>query len=158
MSKIRTQAGQTYGISSQLSFHRHNGIFLISTTTRNAELNSVLSGIMNVYTDCIENGITAEELQKAKQFALGNLAFQLEGIGSVAEKLLWLRFFGYDNSRIENHNEIIESLTVEKVNSALKQVLSGTSFVMTAVGRKEEIQNVLEKYGIVRVVNYRSNP
>jgi predicted Zn-dependent peptidase len=158
MSRIRSKTGKTYGISSQIVSRRDSGIFLISTTTQNSKVSDVMEGILDIYRDCTSNGITGEELEKAKQFAAGNLAFQLEGIGNVAEKLLWLRFFGYDNSYIENHAAIINSIGIEQVNDALKNVLASEHFVISAVGKRTEVQRSLEKFGDVRVVNFRSDP
>ena len=158
MNRVRSRTGKTYGISSQIASRRDTGAFMMSTTTQNHQVGDVLAAIIDVYRDTTENGISEEELEKAKQFASGNLAFQLEGIGNVAEKLLWLRFYGYDNSYIENHAAIISSIGIDAVNEALKNVLASEGFVIAAVGRRADIERQLERFGDVRVVNFRSDP
>jgi predicted Zn-dependent peptidase len=158
MEQVRSRTGKTYGISSQIISHRHSGTFLISTTTQNHQVGDVLAAIFDVYRECTSNGVTELELEKARQFANGNLAFQLEGISNVAEKLLWLRFYGYDNSYIENHAAIIDAVRLEQVNEALKNVLASEHFVIAAVGKRTEIGAQLERFGSVRVVDFRSDP
>jgi len=158
MQQIRSRTGKTYGIASQLISNRDFGTFLVSTTTQNHQVKDVLSTVMEVYREVTERGVTDEELEKAKQFAIGNLAFQLEGIGNVAEKLLWLRFYGYDNSYIENYPSTISAVDIAAVNSALQNVLACPGFVIAAVGKRSEVEKQLKEFGEVRTVHFRSNP
>lgn len=156
MAHIRSKEGKTYGISSQLSCARNYGIFSIATSTQNDQAASMLAAITEVYQNFSKNGITQEELDKAKQFVTGNMAFQLEGIVNIVEKLLWLKQFGRDISYVERFNERIESITVDTVNRAIRQHLSSPGFAIVAVGKKEEISETLAKYGKVETVNFRS--
>ncbi|HUI91929.1 MAG TPA: pitrilysin family protein [Chitinivibrionales bacterium] len=158
MAHIRSQEGKTYGISSQFSCNRGFGIFSIATSTQTAKAAEMLTSIMDVCRTFAENGVTGEELDKAKKFALGSMAFQLEGIVNVAEKLLWLREFGRDVSYIERFNERIEGITLQGVNDAIRKYLSSSHYAITAVGKKEEIQNILAAYGAVETVDFRKNP
>jgi zinc protease len=158
MAHIRSQEGKTYGISSQLSCSRNYGIFSIATSTQNSKAGEMLKSIMEVYRTFAEHGVTGEELEKAKKFALGNMAFQLEGIVNVAEKLLWLREFGRDLSYIERFDERINGTTLQGVNAAIRKYLASPHFAITAVGKKEEIQGILAGYGPVETLNFRRNP
>jgi zinc protease len=158
MAHIRSQEGKTYGISSQLSCSRNYGIFSIATSTQNSKAGEMLKSIMEVYRTFANGGVTDEELEKAKKFTLGNMAFQLEGIVNVAEKLLWLREFGRDVSYIERFNERIEGITTQNVNAAIRKYLSSPHYAITAVGKKEEILEVLTGYGTVDTVHFRKNP
>lgn len=157
MAQVRSTTGKTYGISSQVISNRANGTFLITTTTQNSQLKDVIKAILDVYDELTSKGVTEHELAKAKQFATGNLAFQLEGIGNIAEKLVWLRFYGFDKGYIENYASIIDAIDLQAVNSALKQTLRSDAFVISAVGKRSEIQSQLESFGRVHVVNFRAN-
>jgi zinc protease len=156
MAHIRSKQGKTYGISSQLACSRAYGIFTIATSTQNSQAQEMLSSILEVYRTFAEKGITQEELDKAKQFVSGNMAFQLEGIVNVAEKILWLRQYGRDLPYIERFNERIASITLETVHHAIARYLSSKAFAIVAVGKKEEIYPVLAKFGSVATVNFRS--
>lgn len=155
MTRIRTADGKTYGISSQLLTETEFGTFLITTSTRNAELKGVLTSILEEYRRFCTDGVTADELEKAKQFAIGNMAFQLEGIGNIVDKLLWLRFYGRENGYIERFEELISAIDVAAVNNAIKKHLSPENLVIVAVGKKAEVLPQLESFGTVRQFHFR---
>jgi zinc protease len=158
MAHIRSKEGKTYGISSQISCNRDFGVFTIATSTQNSQAAGMLASIMTVYRDVAAAGITADELTKAKQFAIGNMAFQLEGIVNVTDKLLWLRQFGRDISYIENFNDMIDRLSLDSVNNAIRKYLSSPHFAIVAVGRKGAVKDVLAAYGPVRIKHFRDDP
>jgi zinc protease len=158
MAHIRSKEGKTYGISSQISCSRNFGVFTIATATQNAQAADMLASIMTVYRGVAEGGITGEELTKAKQFAIGNMAFQLEGIVNVADKLLWLRQFSRDISYIEHFNDMISEISLDSVNSAVRTYLASPYFSIVAVGQKDAIRETLAPYGPVNIVNFRTDP
>jgi zinc protease len=158
MDHIRSKQGKTYQVSSQIACSRNFGVFTIATSTQNDQLASVLDTIQSVYRSFGENGVSAEEVQKAKQFAIGNMAFQLEGIVNVAEKLLWLRQFGRDISYIERFPEMIAAVSLDSVNAAVRRYLASRQYVLVAVGRKEQIIDCLKQNGPVHTVHFRKNP
>jgi zinc protease len=158
MAHIRSTAGKTYGISSQISCNRDFGVLSIATSTQNSQVEEMLSSIMKVYGEFAEKGIVEEELQKAKQFAVGNMAFQLEGIVNVADKLLWLKQFNRDVSYIERFDEMINAITLESVNDVIKKYFTPGKFAIVAVGKKEEITDILKKYGSVQTLGFRADP
>ncbi len=156
MANLRSKEGKTYGISSQLSCAKNYGIFSMVTSTLNAHAQAMLVSILDVYREFHEKGISREELDKAKQYASGNMAFQLEGIVNVAEKLLWLKQFDRDVSYVERFNERISSITVETINLAIRTYLSSPGFAIVAVGKKEEIREILLQHGPVETVHFRA--
>ena len=155
MARIRSAAGKTYGVSSQLSTETDFGAFMVMTSTQNKELSGVLAGILEEHRRFCRDGVTADELEKAKQFAIGNMAFQLEGIGNVVDKVLWLRFYGRQNSYIERFEENIASLSIATVNNAIHKYLSPDNLIIVAVGKKAEIESQLKPFGDVKNYHFR---
>ncbi len=155
MTRIRTAEGRTYGVSSQLLAETDFGAFLISTSTQNSRLGEVLAGVIEEYRRFCAQGVTAGELEKAKQYAIGNMAFQLEGIGNVVDKLLWLRFYGRQNSYIERFEEMIASIDSTAVNNAIRTYLSPENLIIVAVGKKAEILSQLNPFGDIKNYHFR---
>jgi zinc protease len=155
MNRIRSFGGKTYGISSQITSERKFGTFTISTSTQNNQLGEVLKSILDVYSKFCNEGVTEEELGKAARFAIGNLAFQLEGIGNVAEKLLWLRFYDRPNSYIENFEEMINKISLDSINKVIKNHFSPDNMAVVAVGRKKEIIDQIKPFGDVKQFHFR---
>ncbi|MBN2188893.1 MAG: insulinase family protein, partial [Chitinispirillaceae bacterium] len=155
MARIRSAAGKTYNVSSQLHTETEFGALLITTSTRNRETGYVLGVIMAEYRRFCKDGVTAEELEKAKRYAVGNMAFQLEGIGNIVEKLLWLRFYGKPDSYIENFEGIISSIGLPAVNDAIRRHLSPENLIIAAVGKRAEIEPQIAPFGAVRHYHFR---
>lgn len=155
MKKVRTELGNTYGISSHVWASRFFGTFSISTSTRNDTLKQVLQTILTCLKEIIDEGVTEEELNKARQYALGSMAFELEGLENVIEKLLWLRFTNRKNQYIENAAERLNSLNRENINSVLKKYFRTENIVISATGKKSEIEQTLSEFGNVSCYNFR---
>lgn len=157
MNKIRSSDGRTYGISSQIASERHFGAFLIQTTTQNSQVGVVIRSILDEFTNFCQNGIMEQELEVAKQYAVGNMAFQLEGITNIAEKLLWLRFYGRSNSYIENFDSMIEQVTVKGINEAIRSFFSPESAQIVVVGRKSEVIEQIKTFGPLSEYHFRDH-
>lgn len=155
MKKVRTELGNTYGISSHVWASRYFGTFSVSTSTRNDSLKQVIQTILNSLNEIISEGITEEELTKARQYALGSMAFELEGLENVIEKLLWLRFTNRDNLYIENAAERLNELSLKKLNDILKKYFRTENIVISATGRKTEVEGILSEFGKVENYNFR---
>jgi len=158
MERVRSDTGKTYGISSQIMCNRECGIFMIATATLSGQTAEVLTAILDVYREYSSKGVTEAELTKAKEFAIGNMAFQLEGIGNIAEKLLWLNLYGRPLSYVEQFDSMIASIDLEAVNGAIRSSLSSETFVITAVGPKKDVEPQLSGFGSVTSVHFRALP
>lgn len=155
MKKVRTELGNTYGIASHVWASRYIGTFSVSTSTRNDTLKQVIETILECLNEIISEGIAEEELAKAKQYALGSMAFELEGLENVIEKLLWLRFTGRDNSYIENAAERLDKVNRDTINEILKKYFRTENIVIAATGRASEIEETLSAFGTVKKFNFR---
>lgn len=158
MKRIRTETGRAYSIASVLNSHKEYGVFTIATSTQNNKLYSVITSIFDVYRDFVKNGATESEIEKAKQFAVGNMAFELEGLNNIIEKLLWLRFYERDNSFIESYESLILPVNTIAIKDALQKYFTSRSFVIIAVGKKSEIVDQLEEFGSVQSFHSHANP
>jgi zinc protease len=155
MTRIRSVGGKTYGVSSQLVAETGFGALLISTVTQNNRTQEVLRTILEEHRRFCTQGVTAEELVKAKQFAIGNMAFQLEGIGNIVDKLLWLRFYGRQNSYIERFEAMIEAIDVDTVNAVVRKYFAKESCIIIVVGKRTEVESQLRSFGPLRHFHFR---
>ncbi len=155
MARIRSAGGKTYGVSSQLVAETEFGALLISTSTQNGRTQEVLENILEEHRSFVTRGITPGELAKAKQFATGNMAFQLEGIGNIVDKLLWLRFYGRENSYIEQFEERLAALDLDTVNAAVRKYFAEESCIIAVVGKQAELEPQLRSFGTPRKFHFR---
>lgn len=155
MTRIRSSAGKTYGVASHVAAERRFGAISIATSTQNRFLEEVVSNILREYNLFCNEGITQEELDKAKRFAVGNMAFQLEGLTNIVEKLLWLRYYKRDNSYIESFDEMIETITLTEVNKAIRHTFDDGKLIVVAVGKKKEIFSQLSSFGTPMTYHFK---
>jgi zinc protease len=155
MKEVRARLGGTYGISSQVSRVRRFGTLSISTSTINSRVREMLDTTLGVYRGVVEGGVTEEELNAAKRFVVGNMAFQLEGIGNVAEKLLWLRLYNRDTAYLENFADTISAIGREAVNCAIREYFSIDNLVVAAVGKAEAVRGQLAGLGALSECHFR---
>jgi zinc protease len=158
MERIRSKQGKTYHVGSQLMLNRQCGIFLISTATQSAQTGEVVKTAFDVYREFSESGATEEEIEKAKKFVVGNMAFQLEGIGNIAEKLLWLKFYGREVGYIEHFDDMISSIGRDAINKAIRSYLSSERFAMVVVAPDRSVRPQVAGYGKVTEMHFRAEP
>lgn len=155
MKRVRSTGGKTYGISSHITSERHFGALTIATSTQNQQLTEVLTTIQEEYALFCSSGITAEELEGAKRFAIGNMAFQLEGIATLVEKMLWLSFYGRSTEYLESFENMVQSITLDRVNEGIRTWFSPEKMITIAVGKKVEIMSQLAAFGTPQVFRTR---
>jgi predicted Zn-dependent peptidase len=136
LNAVRTAQGKTYSISSHLSLNTHVGTFVAQTTTQHGALSSVLSTFTQEYERLHTHGITTQELENAKKYVIGNMAFQLEGIDNLAEKLLWLRLHDLPDSYIAGYADRISALSREHINEVVRAHLTARPCTIAACGDK----------------------
>ena len=155
MTEVRSRMGKTYSIASQMSLCRDFGLFTVSTATRNGQVGEMLDMILSACGRFRDGGITTEELDDARTYAVGNMAFQLEGIVNIAEKLLWLKLYGRSREYIENFPDTINGLPKKEVDAAIRRHLDPAQLSIVAVGAGKEVYGQLEKTGDVVRYHYR---
>ncbi|MBD3244044.1 MAG: hypothetical protein GF331_25855 [Chitinivibrionales bacterium] len=156
MGEVRSRLGKTYGISSQLGRLRTFGDLMIATSTMNEQVGDMLEIILRVYRQFVQDGVTDDEVAKARSFATGSLAFQLEGIGHVVEKLLWLRLYDRDKSYIERYPQTIAGIQTQAVNHAIREYFTTDALAVTVVGNRRLIEPQVKGLGAVEYVDYRA--
>ena len=155
MAEVRTRLGHSYSASSHVATCRRFGILTMSAASQTGRAVAMLEAALAVYRGISEKRITADELDKAKRFAVGNLAFQLEGIGNLVEKLLWLKLFNREQSYIENFASTVEAIDLDAVNQAVAEHFSSKSFVIVAVGQVKKLAPAFRSLGEVREYHFR---
>ncbi|MCX7726053.1 MAG: insulinase family protein [Chitinispirillaceae bacterium] len=155
MQRIRSDAGKTYGVSSHLTATKNFGAIAISTSTQNFQLKEVVSTITDEYKRFCLEGVKDDEIENAKKFAIGNMAFQLEGMIKIVEKILWLKFYKKPYDFIEKYFEMVLSSNSNSINSAIKKWLNPERLIIVAVGKKSEVLPQLTTFGEVECFHYK---
>jgi zinc protease len=157
LNALRSDQGKTYSISSHIDLNRTFGTFIASATTQHHQLTPMLRIFFDEFARLRDNGITHEELKTAKKYAIGSMAFQLEGIGNIAEKLLWLRLHNRPDSYIETYADRINDFSLDYVNQAIAQHFGAGAFIVATCGEKSQIYEGLKEFGQVHTSSLNSS-
>lgn len=137
---VREREGLCYYIRSQADIYEDTGDLLIRSGLDNDKLEKGLALIAKELKDIKDNGVTAEELSKAKKFIKGRLTMQLEELNDLAE--FYGREFILAKKLMTPEQRIKEFLKVSlsQVNQVAKEVLlkDKMNFVMVGPNKNKE--------------------
>lgn len=132
--KIREDRGLAYSVYAYNSSYVEGGIFTVYAGTTKEDYKEVIEVIKNEFADIKENGITPEELQKAKNQFMSMLTFGLEGSKSRMSRMA-SSYIVYD--RVRDLDEIIdeiEAITLEDISKAAKIIFDEKYYSHTVLG------------------------
>jgi zinc protease len=133
-TEIRDRLGLTYGIYSSFVAGKRQGTFLVSMQTdpNNAALavEKSLELLRNVKT----KGLTAAEVDNAKQSIASNYAVNLGSADDVAATSLGNLVYGLPTSEIRDFPNKIRAVTMAQVNQAAQELLHPDQFVVVTAG------------------------
>ncbi len=156
MSRIRTQKGLTYGISSYFSAKKELGAFKLGLAVRNEKVGSALLEIIGVLENFHKKGITEEELEKAKQLLKNQFITHVSTADSFAHYLMYLNSQGIPYSYAEKYFKELSSLDLDKVNTAVKKHLHPHKMKILVLSSAEEVKSQLKDFEPVVIKNYKS--
>lgn len=139
MSIIRDDEGLTYGIYSQLSGDTFsNGQLAISGTFSPDLLAKGYNSTMREFKRWVNEGVTDEELKSAKTRAIGGYKVGLSTTGGMASRLLSITQRGYEPSYMDEYPEMINAITLDQVNSAIKKYIDPDKVITVVAGTVTE--------------------
>ena len=135
MANVRDKEGLTYGIGSRLANDTYNGgDWRITATFAPKLLEKGIESTRRQLNAWYEKGITPDELEKRKSNLIGSFKVNLATSTGLAEQLLITAQRGYDPSFLDRYPEMINGITTEQVNSAIKKYLKPESMVLIEAG------------------------
>lgn len=123
--EVREKRGLAYGVGSNLANYDHASNWGIGTATSAGQAAETLAIIREEVRKVADEGITQEELDKAKDFIVGAYAIaNFESSSSIANTVLGLQLAGLPRDYIQTRESTIRSVTLEDVNAEAKRLLS----------------------------------
>lgn len=137
-SKMRDELGICYYTRAGLDTYTDRGSFIVRSGVTVARAQEAVSVIMEEFRKIRDTDIAEAELQKAKDFIIGNFSIGLETSEDVAD------YFGFQELL---HDEIlkpkefiskIKAVTVEDIKKVLKEVMKDKYLNFALIGPFEE--------------------
>ncbi len=140
---IREAKGMCYYISTSTDNYMDVGILSTRAGVDTSRLHEAISLIRHEYDVCAKDGITKDELKRAKDFLKGKVTLSLEDSEERAH------FYGkqqllYPKVRdIPDYMKAIDDVTLDQVNALARKLLITSNLRLAVIGKEEKKEALL---------------
>lgn len=132
---FREKQGLVYSIFSFMDSFLYSGNFIIYFATNKENLEKTID-VLNIEIDkLIKNGITEEELKKAKNFAINTMILSRENLSSIAKSSARQILMSNKTYSVNKFIKYTNAVTLEDINKIILDVFKN-HFVVSVVGKK----------------------
>ncbi len=136
--QVRDREGLTYGINS--IFRAPSlaaGPWYVGVTVNPQNVEKAINSALSVLRDYVENGIRPEELADEKSSAIGSFKVGLATNAGLSRALWNAEFYGLGPDYIDRYPQIIQAVTVEEVNAAIRKYFRPDHLTIVVAGDYE---------------------
>ncbi|WPR73913.1 pitrilysin family protein [Algoriphagus sp. NG3] len=155
---LREDKGYTYGAYSSLSPDKLVGRFSANASVRTEVTDSAVVEFIYEINRLVEEGVTQEELDKAKANLAGSFGRSLESPATIANFALNIERYDLPKDYYETYLQKMNELTVEDINKTAKDLINPGKLYITAVGNGAEIKDKLAQFGEVKMYDNMGFP
>jgi zinc protease len=116
-------------------------IAFIGTSPENMKL--AIDGLLNEIRRIIEEPVTAQELQDAKDYLTGSFVFAFEASPQIARFLVHAEVYGLGFDYIEKYPEYIGAVTIDDISRVARKYLDCENYTLVVVGPVAEDGNLI---------------
>ncbi|MGB0926696.1 MAG: M16 family metallopeptidase [Pikeienuella sp.] len=138
--EVREKRGLSYSVYSYLLPADRAGLYLGGVATANPAMKTSLEVIAAEWRRMAEDGISAEELDKAKQYLTGAYALRFDSNGKIANILVGVQNAGLGIDYIDRRNDLVRAVTVEDIKRVAARILRPDNLMTIVVGRPEGLE------------------
>jgi zinc protease len=152
---LRERLGYTYGVHSQFSARRREGMFSISSAIQSEGTGHAVSEMLREMRELRAEPVGAEELDAARSYLAGTFPLGLQTTDGVASRLTMLAVHGFPDDYWDTYRERILAVTTADVQRTASARLHPDRAVILVVGDAAALRPQLEALdaGPVRVVD-----
>jgi zinc protease len=137
MTEVREKRGLTYGVYSYLAPKDNAALYLGSVASANDRIAEAISVIRAEWERLAEDGVTQEELDKAKALLTGAYPLRFDGNGAIARIMVGMQMDDLPIDYIETRNDKVNAVSREDVNRVARELLDPEGLQFVVVGKPE---------------------
>ncbi len=135
-TNLRDKKSLAYAVTSFSSEQVDPGFFAFYMGTSADKRNGAIVDTLKEIAEVRTNGITAEELDRAKKWMVGTYEIGLQSNSAYADKMMYNELYGVGYEETFRAPEKIEAITLEEVNKAATKNLSTDHYTIAILGGK----------------------
>jgi zinc protease len=133
--RVRDKEGLTYGINSSFrSPSLVSGPWYVGVSFNPQNIEKGINSALEVIRDYIENGIRSTELADEKSSAVGSFKVGLGTNAGLARRVWTNEFYGLGMDYVDRYADIINNITIEEVNAAIKKYFRPDDLTIVMAG------------------------
>ncbi|PJA61095.1 MAG: peptidase M16, partial [Rhodobacterales bacterium CG_4_9_14_3_um_filter_71_31] len=136
-TEVREKRGLAYSTYAYLAPLDRAGLYMGGVGTANERVAESLDVIRAEWRRMAEQGVTAEELQKAKQYLTGAWPLRFDGNAKIASMLVGLQRDGFGPEYLDQRNGLVEAVTLDDIARVAAQWLKPDALRFVVVGQPE---------------------
>jgi predicted Zn-dependent peptidase len=133
--KIREDRGLVYHIGTFLNSYRDGGVFTIYGGCSPANFDQVVELTFSEIRDCVSNGISREELDRAREHYIGSSLMSLEATQARAAAMAKSLIYRGQHFNLEAGIAALEEVSVGDVQRVAAEHLTDNTLGLCAIGR-----------------------
>jgi predicted Zn-dependent peptidase len=134
MQNIREDKGLTYGIYSSLVHFKHASLQIIGSDVNKENTTLVIEEILKEVNALQSATVTAEELEKVKNYMAGSIAMQFSNAFSLAEYIKRAFLEGYDMNYYRDLPKNIHAVSREEIQSTAQRYFTTDKMTLVIAG------------------------
>ena len=134
--RLRDELGLAYTTFASITMTAglDPGRFVAFIGTSPENMKMATEGLLNEIRRIIEEPVTAQELQDAKDYLTGSFVFAFESSPQIARFLIHASVYGLGFDYIEKYPAYIRAVTIEDVSRVAKMYLDSENYSLVVVG------------------------
>jgi predicted Zn-dependent peptidase len=151
---LREKHGYTYGAYSSISADENVALFTASADVRTEVTDSAIYQFISEFNKIATGGVTADELQSAKNELTGSFAIGLEDPQTVARFAINIDMYKLPKDYYENYLTNLNAVTIEDVNAAAAKYVLPFNYHIVIVGDRAAIEKKIMKYDTDKKITF----
>ena len=136
--RVRDTEGLTYGIASRFAgASKVDGLWFTSVTVQPANIEKAIASTLDELERALRDGITEREVAHYKSNFTGTFKVSLATNAGVAARLVDAEFFGFGPGYLDEFPALVDAVTPDEVNTALRRHLDPGALTTVIAGELE---------------------
>lgn len=134
MSNIREENGYTYHIWAEVDAYGERNAFMISSEVANEYVEPCIKEIYNEIERLCNEPITAEEVEHVRNYILGEMCRECEGLTAKSEVFVNAWLSGESFESVNEYLEVVKTVSAEDLNRVARRFFSIDNMIEVVVG------------------------
>ncbi|MBI6628484.1 M16 family metallopeptidase [Pontibaca salina] len=141
MQEVREKRGLTYGVYTYLAPRDLAALYMGGVASANNRMAETVEVIRAEWADLAENGVTQDELDKAKTYLTGAYPLRFDGNARIAGIMVGMQMQGLPIDYIATRNDMVNAVTLDEINRVASELLRPEQLHFVVVGRPDGLDS-----------------